>query len=208
MHITEIFLNFALLGAEWVMYILILCSIVNLAFILERFFIFFRLRSHADVFLSELSEKFKAKVPSQEILEWCKGKKGLEASVVKKGLQCEGEALSVAENHMKAAIISAKSYMSKRLTILGTLGNNTPFIGLFGTIIGIIQAFHALSKNDEGGATVMAAISAALVATAVALMVAIPAVMAYNFFTKLIKTKISTAEETMSLVLGYLATHK
>jgi biopolymer transport protein ExbB len=74
---------------------------------------------------------------------------------------------------------------------LGTLGNNAPFIGLFGTVLGIIRAFADLAVANKAGTntagTVMAGISEALVATAVGLFVAIPAVLAYNIFQRLLK---------------------
>src|SRR3954464_12253293 len=74
------------------------------------------------------------------------------------------------------------------LFILGTLGNNAPFVGLFGTVLGIIRAFADLSMSNKAGAqTVMAGISEALVATAVGLFVAIPAVLAFNVFQRLLK---------------------
>ena len=74
--------------------------------------------------------------------------------------------------------------LEKRLGILGTLGNNAPFIGLFGTVLGIIKAFADLAQNQgpAGRRWSCAGISEALVATAVGLLVAIPAVIAYNIF--------------------------
>ena len=79
---------------------------------------------------------------------------------------------------MESLIIQEKHKMDKGLVILGTLGNNAPFIGLFGTVIGIIKAFHDLAQNPEGGpSVVMAGVSEALVATAVGILVAIPAVI-------------------------------
>lgn len=79
--------------------------------------------------------------------------------------------------------------LEKRLGILATFGNNAPFIGLFGTVLGIINAFHSLSKegSEFGVNAVMGGISEALVATAVGLFVAIPSVIAYNYFVRKIK---------------------
>jgi len=77
----------------------------------------------------------------------------------------------------------------KRLTILATLGNNAPFIGLFGTVLGVIKAFHDLHlQHGSGIKVVMGGISEALVATAMGLLVAIPAVIAYNAFSKILQT--------------------
>ena len=71
------------------------------------------------------------------------------------------------------------------LVFLGTLGNNAPFLGLLGTVLGIIRAFHELARHGEGGVNVvMAGISEALVATAVGLVVALPAVIAFNHFSR------------------------
>ena len=75
--------------------------------------------------------------------------------------------------------------LQRRLSILGTLGSITPFIGLFGTVIGVMHAFKDLAANTAaaGGASVVAAgIAEALVNTAAGLFVAIPAVIAYNYF--------------------------
>src|SRR4029079_12034926 len=89
----------------------------------------------------------------------------------------------------------------KNLGVLGTLGNNAPFIGLFGTVLGIIKAFADLSRNSAGGAVaVMAGISEALVATAVGLMVAIPAVIAFNYFQAKVRKTISGVDSTAHLV--------
>ncbi|WP_345972741.1 MotA/TolQ/ExbB proton channel family protein [Sulfurimonas diazotrophicus] len=79
--------------------------------------------------------------------------------------------------------------LEKRLGILATFGNNAPFIGLFGTVLGVINAFHTLGADASFGVNaVMGGISEALVATATGLFVAIPSVMAYNYFVRRIKT--------------------
>jgi len=73
----------------------------------------------------------------------------------------------------------------QRLAALGTIANTAPFIGLFGTVMGVIHAFHAISKAAGAGPTVVAAgISEALITTAAGLFVAVPAVFAFNFFLK------------------------
>jgi biopolymer transport protein ExbB len=90
---------------------------------------------------------------------------------------------------MAGKILEEKIILEKRLTILNTLGNNAPFIGLLGTVLGVIKAFHGLGTLGSTGAdVVMRSISQALLATAAGLFIAIPVVMANNFFTK--KTKI------------------
>ncbi len=95
------------------------------------------------------------------------------------------------------------STWKSNLGVLGTLGNNAPFIGLFGTVLGIIKAFADLSRNSGGGAgAVMAGISEALVATAVGLMVAIPAVIAFNFFQAQVRKTLTRVDAIAHMVLA------
>ena len=105
------------------------------------------------------------------------------------------------------AMAGAKARLRDRhgtnLGVLGTLGNNAPFIGLFGTVLGIIKAFADLSRNQGGGASaVMAGISEALVATAVGLMVAIPAVIAFNFFQGKVRKTLARVDAVAHVVLA------
>lgn len=92
------------------------------------------------------------------------------------------------EELMSGKIIEERIMLEKRLTVLNTLGNNAPFIGLLGTVLGVIKAFHGLGTLGSTGAdVVMRSISRALLATAAGLFIAIPAVMANNYFAKNVK---------------------
>ncbi|MBN2159363.1 MAG: MotA/TolQ/ExbB proton channel family protein [Spirochaetes bacterium] len=96
---------------------------------------------------------------------------------------------------MSGKIIEEKIDLEKRLTILNTLGNNAPFIGLLGTVLGVIKAFHGLGTLGSTGAdVVMRSISRALLATAAGLFIAIPVVMANNYFSKKVKVIIQQLE--------------
>ncbi|HVV53248.1 MAG TPA: MotA/TolQ/ExbB proton channel family protein, partial [Polyangia bacterium] len=93
--------------------------------------------------------------------------------------------------------------LERHLGVLGTLGNNAPFIGLFGTVLGIIKAFADLSRNQTGGTgAVMSGISEALVATAVGLMVAIPAVVAFNVFQGRVRRAMAEVDAMAHRVLS------
>ena len=99
--------------------------------------------------------------------------------------------------------------LEARLAYLGTLGNNAPFIGLFGTVIGVILAFNELGKAQTGAGQaasqlVMGSIAEALVATAVGIAVALPAVAAYNYFQRWMATLLADADALSNLVLAYL----
>ncbi|ACO02964.1 MAG TPA: flagellar motor protein MotA [Persephonella sp.] len=108
----------------------------------------------------------------------------------------------IQENMLDYEPLELKLALEKRLGILATFGNNAPFIGLFGTVLGIIKAFHDLGTSTEFGVrVVMQGISEALVATAMGLFVAIPAVIAYNYFVRKVKTILLTYEQKKNLPL-------
>lgn len=204
MGITEQFLKFALFGAEWVMILLIACSVLSITVIIERIIYFARLRGDYGDFVKSLTERLNSNESPEKTAAWCAGHKMLEASVAAVGLERANDSLRTIEDAMNATIIASRTKLDRGLTVLGTLGNNTPFIGLFGTIIGIIQAFNALATSKSAGPeVVMASISEALVATAVGLMVAIPAVIAYNFLNRQIKKKMVNSETTARIIMTY-----
>ena len=204
MGITAQFLKFALLGAEWVMYLLVACSILSFSVIIERALFFIKLRGDFGSFTKELTDRLNSSDSLEKTAAWCAGHQMLEANVAAVGLERSKDGHKAMENTMNATIIASRTKLDKGLTVLGTLGNNTPFIGLFGTVIGIIQAFNALSSNNASGPeVVMASISEALVATAVGLMVAIPAVIAFNVLSRAVKTKMANSETISRIVLSY-----
>lgn len=87
------------------------------------------------------------------------------------------------DRRVQAFLVQERIQFEKGLSTLATLGSNAPFVGLFGTVLGIIQAFGVLSLQQDSGAQVMGAVAEALVATAIGLFVAIPAVVAFNYFS-------------------------
>src|SRR5690606_2779269 len=103
----------------------------------------------------------------------------MAARVALVGVRAGREGVEIAAEAMNAEKARARQTYEAHLVVLGTLGNNAPFIGLFGTVLGIVAALHDLAANPQGGAeVVMARLSEALVATAVGLLVALPAVVA------------------------------
>ena len=108
---------------------------------------------------------------------------------------------------MASATAIGRLRLERRLSFLGTLGNNAPFVGLLGTVIGIVQAFHQLERAGLGGsasADIMGAIAEALVATAIGIMVALPAVAAFNYFQRVIRARISRGGALGSDVVSHL----
>jgi biopolymer transport protein ExbB len=135
------------------------------------------------------------------------GRRGPESQVAAAGLEQYGRGAEAVSEAMASTKSRLKLELERNLGVLGTLGNNAPFIGLFGTVLGIIKAFADLSRNQAGGAgAVMSGISEALVATAVGLMVAIPAVIGFNFFQGRVRGTLGRVDAMAHLILGAVAT--
>ncbi len=109
---------------------------------------------------------------------------------------------------VKSTLTEERARLEKGLTVLATLGSNAPFIGLFGTVLGIIEAFGQLSSQQTNTQAVIGGVSEALVATAVGLFVAIPAVVAYNVFGKAAKTITTEAEVLRDLLVARILTEE
>jgi biopolymer transport protein ExbB/TolQ len=191
--LTERLLAMTLFGATWVLYLLIGLSVVSVSVIAERAMYFARRRvSGAFPQLLELAEAGELG-DANEVAEG----DSMEADVVRAGARNAAGGTEAVESAIASAIERKRLQYEKGLFILGTLGNNAPFIGLFGTVLGIIQAFADLGKSTSGAgaaSSVMAGISEALVATAVGLFVAIPAVLAFNVFQRLLKRVIGRSQ--------------
>ncbi len=204
-NIVEKLLGITLLGSEWVLWLLMFLSVVSIAVIIERFFFFKKYK----LGITDFSEKltgFLQQKDYDEINTLCKADISPEAAVVLKGMESKERGSKAMEEAMDGYLIGERHKVDKGLLFLGTLGNNAPFIGLFGTVIGIIQAFNDLSMNAGGGPqVVMGGISEALVATAVGLFVAIPAVIAFNAFNRTVKKHFSRAESIKKLVVSHFS---
>src|SRR5438105_14391905 len=170
-----------MLGAGWVLWLLVGLSVLSVTVMLERGLYFGRGRRW---------QRFR------ELLRLCQdgaldkaaqlaAGDAMEAEVVRVAARVARSGQEAVEKAVASTIDRRRLEYERWLFVLGTLGNNAPFIGLFGTVLGIIRAFADLASANKGGATstasyVMAGISEALVATAVGLFVAIPAVLAFN----------------------------
>ena len=128
-------------------------------------------------------------------------KYGLEGRVAALSLKGWEKGEHAMKEYAEASLIAERRSLEKRLVILSTLGNNTPFIGLLGTVLGIMKAFRDLAEmGDSGPSVVMRGISEALIATAMGLAVAIPVVIAYNALSRIVQDKLSQAEEVATLI--------
>jgi biopolymer transport protein ExbB/TolQ len=199
-------LAFSLMGARWVLFLLVGLSLISVAIMVERALFYRRRRVDAQA-LSLRLQRLLAAGDLEGARDLFDGSDSMEARVLDEGLAGieRGDAV---EELMESQLLREKARFERRLMFLGTLGNNAPFIGLFGTVLGIIQAFHDLSLTDPARAgssaqVVMAGISEALVATAVGLAVALPAVVAFNAFKAGVKRAVTGTESLSKLLLAW-----
>lgn len=196
------------IGASPILYLMIALSVVSVAIMLERTWFFFRMRENLPQLASELSlllGKGDITAARQLVVQ----AKSAEAAIVAAGLARVQQGPAAVEEAMSGASAVQRMRLERRLGFLGTLGSNAPFVGLLGTVIGIVQAFDQLQvagAGSGGGAMngVMGAIAEALVATAIGLVVAIPAVAAFNAFQRRIKGILGNAEALRHIVLSYV----
>lgn len=202
MSLTERLTSMSLLGAEWVLWLLLLLSIASVAVMVERA-LFLRGRPLDLAALQSRLPRLLAGGQLDEARKLLGEPVAPEARVALSGIDELDRGRSAVADAMAAAKSRERLAMERYLGILGTLGNNAPFIGLFGTVLGIIKAFSDLAKNQTGGAgVVMSGISEALVATAVGLLVAIPAVVAFNVFQGKIRRAMARIDAVAHLVLS------
>ncbi|MFN0064125.1 MAG: MotA/TolQ/ExbB proton channel family protein [Myxococcaceae bacterium] len=202
--LTNKLLGITLSSAEWVLWLLAILSVISVALMLERFFFFsaHRLQGSDEIALKISRGDLAAARASIE------GKKGMEVAVLREGLASASQGPDAVEQVIASTVARERQHYERFLSFLGTLGANAPFVGLFGTVLGIIKAFNDLGRVAVKGAaiqqTVMAGISEALVATAVGLAVAIPAVVAYNGFSRWLKTLTARTQALGFALVGHL----
>lgn len=196
---------FALLGAEWVLWLLVALSVLVIAIALER--AVYLSRDATDrTKLQQAFDSFLRGGPAPAFQEQLGSLEGYQARVLGSGMELAARGPDAAEKVMAGTIAAEKVRMERGLSVLATVGSNAPFIGLFGTVLGIMAAFRDLAQtNAEASEAVMAGISEALVATAVGLMVAIPSVVLYNTFIRYVRNRQTQVESLANLVLARLS---
>ena len=202
MDLSRAFVEFAQLGANWVLWLLIVLSVISVGVMIDRALWLRNRDTDTERFTRELRGAFErgeldrlqtkymddASVPVQV------GLRGL--SVRDKGADAVAEAMHSERARWRRAA-------DRNLIVLGTLGNNVPFVGLFGTVLGVINAFeHLAVKSADAEKQTLTTIAEALSATAIGLLVAIPAVIAFNFFSRKVRVIMGGADEVAHAVLS------
>jgi biopolymer transport protein ExbB len=204
MNIQERLTAFALLGATWVMWVLIGLSVIGVAIMLERAYFFIATRDNIDALRKDLLE-FLRRGDLAAARKRMQSSRSFEASLAMAGLDSAADGAASASERIEGEQKIARLQMERNLAFLGTVGNNAPFVGLLGTVLGIIRAFHSLDESQgKVTAGLMADIGEALVATAIGIMVALPAVAAFNYFQRVIRSRISRGDALGSDVVSHL----
>jgi len=200
---TDNFFAMAQVAHIVTLYLLIFLSVLSLAFILERFFTLTKIKNDS----ARMGERLREILQSNSLAdleELGKEKKTLEGRGLSYGLRHVHErGVNGLEEIFSSYALNERPNLEKYLGFLATVGSNAPFIGLLGTVFGIMDAFRGMAQSQGDATAVMLGISKALVATAIGLMVAIPAVIAYNYFQKQVKGVLQNLESVKELCLAY-----
>jgi biopolymer transport protein ExbB/biopolymer transport protein TolQ len=184
-----------------VLWLLIGLSVISMAIAVERFVYFARRKVDATALGRALAKRLADRdLPGANAL--LDQSRSVEATVMREALAWSDRGTESVREVIEGTLREQKKDYERGLLYLGTLGNNAPFVGLFGTVLGIVSAFKELGAAGASGqmGNVMGGIAEALVATAVGILVAIPAVVAYNYFQK----RAGEVEENVATLANYL----
>jgi biopolymer transport protein ExbB len=202
--LVQALLGLPIFNSEWVLYLLLGLSVVSIGVMLERWIFYTRHKVNVyavrDGLVRHLDRGDFAGAAA--LLE---KRDALETNVVLEGLRNYEKGPESVEDLIAGAMGHEKTRYEKRLNFLATLASNAPYIGLFGTVLGIVRAFRDLAANmAEASSAVMAGIAEALIATAVGLLVAIPAVIAFNVFKGRVKDAVTNGHLLSRILLSQL----
>jgi biopolymer transport protein ExbB/biopolymer transport protein TolQ len=203
-------LSIAQVGGQAVLYVLLALSVLSVGIVIERWWYFRKRRIDAPKVGRRLVEYLK-KNDLDGARDYLKMLPGVEAEVLYEGLGWYRDGYEAVEQVISSGVKERRAGYESGLLFLGTLGNNAPFVGLFGTVLGIVTAFRELAGaagSSAGMNNVMGGIAEALVATAVGILVALPAVISYNVFQKKTQDLEENVQSIGSLVLAQMKSHQ
>jgi biopolymer transport protein ExbB len=202
--LVQTILGLPIFQSEWVLWLLLALSVISIGAIIERWYFY---RSHAvDVERIAASLAQRLEEGDVQAAAMALGRHdALETNAVLAGLRAWDKGPESVEDLIAGTLGREKVRYERRLSLLATLASNAPYVGLFGTVLGIIHAFRDLSTNmAEASQSVMAGIAEALIATALGLLVAIPAVIAFNAFKARVKVAATDCEMLARTLLSNL----
>src|SRR5205807_828415 len=176
-----------------VVVILFLLSVYSFGVMIDRALMYSAARKQSRIFVQQVAGALKDGKLDEAIAIAERNKKSHIAKVVATGLSefqsasqqvSDSDVIDAAKRGLERSVAIVHAEMKRGLSALATIGSTAPFVGLFGTVVGILNAFKGIAANKATGLSAVAGgISEALVTTAFGLLVAVPAVWAYNYFT-------------------------
>lgn len=204
MELSKTFVDFAQLGADWVLWLLIGLSVFSVGIMVDRYLWFRGRDTDTDKFVREMRGSYQ-RAELDQLAKKYKDEPAIAIQVALRGLEDRTQGAAAVAEAMHGERARWRRAADKNLIVLGTLGNNVPFVGLFGTVLGVMNAFLLLSsKSATAEKATLDTIAEALSATAFGLLVAIPAVVAFNFFSRRLKVVMAGADEVAHHVLALI----
>jgi len=199
-------------SGDFTIWILVLMSAVSIGVMINRFLYYRSCRINVQEFFQKFRRGHKRGEDLGALIVLCDETPGPLPALLKEGVRRVMEK-PIKRDDLEAQLQRQARYhvveMEKYLVVLGSIGAVAPFVGLFGTVIGVMRAFHDLAIAGSGGTTVVAAgISQALIATAGGLLVAVPAVVAFNAFIRVVKRTATELELGIGEALDVLVPGK
>jgi biopolymer transport protein TolQ len=182
-------------GAHGILYLMGIVSLISVSIMIERYFSLRKVSQSSALIAGD----FKKMIEGQDLDNL--------TNLSKENTSLESRALGYGLFNSFKTI--ERPGLEKNLNILGTIASNAPYVGLLGTVMGIMKAFNDLANNPgQGNEVVMAGIGHALVSTAIGLAVAIPAVIGFNFFQKKVGLVLSNIDAARDLCLAFSKSRK
>src|SRR3954463_1104765 len=202
MDLSKAFVDFAQLGANWVLWLLIALSVISVGVMIDRALWLRKRDTDTERFTRELRGAFERNELDRLTAKYMDDP-AVPVQVGLRGLAVRAQGAEAAAEAMHGERARWRRAADRNLIVLGTLGNNVPFVGLFGTVLGVINAFHHLAtKAANAEQETLSNIAEALSATAIGLLVAIPAVIAFNLFSRRVRVIMGGADEIAHAVLS------
>src|SRR5512137_427617 len=207
--LTQRFLQLNLLGAEWIMWVLVGFSVIGVAITLDRVLLYWRTRERFPTLQAGLQQALRRRdlAEARQVTDG----DSLVRNVLRAGLDALGRGVrdpKAVEEEMLATLAAERSRYDARVAWLTTIANIAPLVGLLGTIIGVVGAFYGLgqaaSTQSAGNPQVMSSIAEALASTAFGIFVAVPGVVAYNLMRSHMGVRLREAESLMREILANL----
>lgn len=197
-----------------VLVILLLMSMYSIAIMVERYLTYSAARTQSREFAPRVAQALKNERIEEAITISDKHKRSHLAMVVNAGLQefraheqtsdISGDEIEASKRALQRAIAIKTSELRRGLSGLATIGSTAPFVGLFGTVFGIINAFQGMQSAESTGiGAVAGGISEALITTAISLAVAVPAVWLFNYFTGKVDGFVVEMDNSASELIDY-----